>query len=90
MGTYSACRVSGAANVLFPDKIEIDASNITFYKGAILGYQRSVVPRKKIACVRVVARVLFADIYLETVGGLQIRLSGFSLADAQNIQRELS
>ena len=44
MPEYVASRLS-ESNVLFPDKIEINADHVVYYKGAIIGYKTSVIPR---------------------------------------------
>lgn len=70
MPEYVACRIS-ESNVLFPDKIEINADHVVYYKGAIIGYKTSVISRRNIASVRVKNGLLFADIIIEsTVGGI--------------------
>jgi hypothetical protein len=49
MPTFTAHRLSSNANTLFPDKIEIDAANVTCYKGNIFGYQSTIIARSNMA-----------------------------------------
>ena len=48
MPEYVASRLS-ENNALFPDKIEINADHVVYYKGAIIGYKTTVINRKNIA-----------------------------------------
>lgn len=88
MPEYVASRLS-ESNVLFPDKIEINADHVVYYKGAIIGYKTSVIPRKNIASVRVRKGLLFADIVIESAGGGTIVAKGFTRDDAREIVRLL-
>lgn len=89
MPVFTANRLSNS-NALFPDKIEVDAINVTFYKGALIGYQTMVIARNSVASVRVVKGLLFADIVIESIGGGSIVAHGFTKGDAQAILGLLS
>ena len=84
MPEFEASRLS-ESNVLFPDKIEIDDTNVTYYKGTLVGYRTMVISRCSIASVRVSKGLLFADIIIESRGGGQIVARGFTRSDAREI-----
>ena len=85
MPTFVASRLSSSDNSLFPDKLEIDALNVTYYKGTVIGYRSTVIARANIASVHIGSGLLFADIVIETTGGMQIRATGFKKGDARAI-----
>ena len=85
MPTFEASRISGNDNVVFPDRLEIDAVNVTYYKGTVLGYRSIVIARANIASVYIGSGLIFADVVIETTGGRQIRASGFRKRDARAI-----
>ena len=85
MPTFVASRLSGNDNSLFPDKLEIDAVNVTYYKGTVIGYRSTVIARANIASVHIGTGLLFADIVIETTGGKEIRATGFKKGDARAI-----
>ena len=89
MPVFIANRLS-ESNTLFPDKIEIDDFNVTYYKGAIIGYQTMVIARNNIASVRISKGLLFADVIIESVGGATVLARGFTRNDAREILRLLS
>lgn len=84
MSTFIASRLT-EDNTVFPDKLEIGPSNVVFYKGTLIGYRSTVIPKDNIASVYIVSRVFFADVVIETIGGKQIRASGFKKGDARTI-----
>ncbi len=86
---FTAHRLSND-NTLFPDKIEIDTVNVTYYKGNILGYQSSIIARKNIASVSIGSGVFFADVIIETIGGEKVVANGFRKGDAKEIVRLLT
>lgn len=90
MPTFVASRLSGDDNSIFPDRLEIDAINVTYYKGTIIGYRSTVIARANIASVHIGSGLLFADIVIETTGGKEIRVSGFRKREAREIIRLLS
>lgn len=85
MSTFVASRLSGNDNSLFPDKLEIDAVNVIYYKGTVIGYRSTVIARGNIASVHIGSGLLFADVVIETTGGREIRASGFKKGDARAI-----
>lgn len=89
MPEFVACRLS-ESNVLFPDKIKIDAVNVTYYKGTLVGYRTMVISRGSISSVRINKGLLFADIVIESKGGGLIVASGFTRSDAKEILRILT
>ena len=83
--TFIACRISSGDNAIFPDKIEIDAKQVIYYKGTIVGYKTIIIQRHKIASVRVGAGLFFSDVVIESVGGGTIVARGFTKSDAKRI-----
>lgn len=90
MPTFVASRISGNDNAVFPDRLEIDAVNVTYYKGTIIGYRSMVIARANIASVYIGSGLLFADVVIETTGGKEIRALGFKKSDAKAIVSLLS
>ena len=90
MARFSAHRLSGDKNALFPDKIEIDTTNVTYYKGNIVGYQSSIIARNNIASVSIGSGIFFADVIIETIGGQKVVANGFRKRDANEIVRLLT
>ena len=72
-------------NILFPDRLEIEDSNVTHYKRKILGCRSTVISRKNIASVFLNSYIIFADIVIETIGGKKIVATGFMKGDAITI-----
>lgn len=89
MPTYTASRISTGHNVLFPDKLTIECDRVVYYKGAIIGYQTTVIPRGFITSVRLLSNILFADIIIETSGGRRVEVNGLSKTDAREIYNSL-
>ncbi len=86
---YTASRITGNGNVVFPDEIIIDDDTLTYRKGQIIGYKETKVNVAAIGCVSVKAGLLFADVIIETKGGMTIRARGFTRSDASEISRLL-
>lgn len=85
MPTFVASRLSGNDNSIFPDRLEIDAVNVTYYKGTVIGYRSTVISRANIASVYIRSGLLFADVVIETTGGKEVRATGFKKSDARAI-----
>jgi len=85
MPTFIANRISANHNILFPDRIDIDDDRIVYYKGAIIGYQSTVVPRECISSIRIVSNILFADVIIESSGGRRIEINGLLKSDARTV-----
>ncbi len=90
MPRYVASRISGNDNIIFPDILEIDVSDVTFFKGAIIGYQKTVIARANIASVYLRAYLLFADVVIESRGGGCVVAHGFLRRKAREIVSLLS
>ena len=71
MHSYIASRLA-PGNIIFPCRIKIDAINVTYYKGNIIGYESTIIPRTNIASVNIISKILFADVIIETRGGKSI------------------
>ena len=85
MPTFTASPISSPDNTVFPDRVEIDAANVIYYKANVFGYQSSVIARNNIASVSIGSGIFFADVIIETVGGKRIVMSGFNKSDARTI-----
>jgi hypothetical protein len=90
MPTFIAQRISRQDNVLFPDKITIEGSKITYYKGEIIGYKSIVIYGNNIASVAINENILFADVAIESKGGQKITARGFKKSDAKEIIKLLT
>lgn len=92
MPTFVASRLSGNDNSVFPDRIEIDdiTGNVTFYKGTVVGYRKSFIARNNMGGVRIYSGLFFADVVIESTGGMEIRACGFTKKDARAIFSLLS
>lgn len=90
MPTYIASRLSTNDNIAFPDRLEIDANNVTYYKGNVIGHTSVVIARTNIASVKLRTGFFFADVIIESTGGKQIEAMGFRKGDAREIVRLLS
>ena len=86
---YTACRVTGNGNIVFPDEIIIEDDCVTYRKGQIVGYKETKINVAAIGCVSVKAGLMFADVIIETKGGMTIRARGFTRSDASTISRIL-
>ena len=87
MPVFTASRLSGNDNSVFPDRLEIDDNNgnITYHKGTVVGYRQSFIARNNMAGVRICSGLIFADVIIESTGGMQIRARGFTKGDARRI-----
>lgn len=85
MATFVASRWSGDDNAVFPDRLEIDDSLITYFKGTVVGYHKSVMPRNCVASAHVRSGLIFADIVIESSGGREIVARGFTKRDARSV-----
>lgn len=85
MPTFIAHRISADHNVLFPDRIDVDENRVVYYKGALIGYQTTVIQRGSISSVRLVSKILFADVIIESSGGRRMEINGLTKADAREV-----
>lgn len=85
MPTFIASRISANHNILFPDRIDIEDDRVVYYKGALIGYQSTVISRSSISSVRLISNILFADIIIESQGGRRLEINGLSKSDAREI-----
>ena len=86
---FTASRLS-RENTLFPDQLEIDASNVSYYKGYFFGHKSTVIPRNNISSVSTNMGIIFADVIIESKGGKRIIAGGFKKDDAKEIVRLLT
>ena len=86
---FTACRVSGDGNAIFPDKIIIDSlrKELVYRKSRLIGYKETRVGFDAIGSVSIRKGILFSDICIETNGGMQIIARGFTPSDARTIAR---
>lgn len=89
MPTFIASRISADHNVLFPDRIDIEDDRVVYYKGTLIGYQSTVIPRASISSVRINSNILFADIIIESSGGRRLEINGLSKREAREIYNSL-
>ena len=84
---FSASRVSGDGNAVFPDEIIVnDEEEILIYrKPHLIGCEESKVRFGAIGSVTIQKGIIFADIHIETRGGREIIAKGFSYSDAESI-----
>lgn len=87
---YTASRIAGDSSVVFPDEIIIKDDCVVYRKGELFGYKETRIRFGAIGCVSVKAGVMFADVIIETNGGMQIRARGFTRSDAASIANLLS
>jgi hypothetical protein len=83
--TFTAQRISSKQNILFPDKITIEKSKVTYFKGELIGYRSWVIFKSNIASIFIAKNILFSNIVIESKGGQAIVAKGFSKADAREI-----
>lgn len=89
MPTFIANRISANHNILFPDRIDVEEDRVVYYKGALIGYQTTVIQRVSISSVRLVSNILFADIIIESSGGRRVEINGLTKSDAREVYRLL-
>lgn len=82
---FTASRVSGDGNAVFPDEIIIDDDCVTYRKPRVIGSKEIKVRYKAIGSVSLDKHILFADVIIETNGGQIIRAKGFTRDDAEEI-----
>ncbi len=87
---FTASRISDEGNAVFPDEIIIDDQSVTYRKKKVIGSKETKVNFDAIGSVSVERHILFADIVIETRGGLRICAKGFSKSDAEKISRLLN
>ena len=90
MPTFVASRWSGDDNAVFPDRLEIDAVNVTYFKGTVVGYHKMVIPRNQIGSVYLGSGLLFADVVISSTGKGEVRARGFYKNDAREVVRLLT
>ena len=81
---YTASRITGS-NAVFPDEIIIEDDTVTYRKGQIVGYKETKINVAAIGCVSVKAGLVFADVIIETKGGMAIRARGFTRSENRAI-----
>ena len=86
---FTASRITGNGNAVFPDEIIIDDDIVTYRKGQIVGYKETKINTAAIGCVSVKAGLIFADVIIETKGGMTIHARGFTRGDASTIRNLL-
>ena len=84
---FTACRVTGGDNVVFPDEIivDIDEELLIHRKPYVIGCKETKIRFASIGCITVNRHILFSDIVIETKGGKEIRARGFTHFDAKRI-----
>lgn len=84
---FTANRVSGDGNAVFPDEIIIDDEEevLIYRKPRVIGCKEFRVRFGAIGSLTIQKHLLFADIYIETKGGREIIARGFTRSDAKEI-----
>ncbi len=84
---FTASRISGDGNSVFPDELIIDSyeQSVFFRKGQIIGHKEMRINFSAIGSVSRNVHLLFADIIIETTGGMTICAKGFTRSDAEEI-----
>lgn len=82
---YTASRVSGDGNAVFPDKLIITDEYVIYRKSRVIGYKETKIRLSAVGSVSVRQHLLFADIIIESKGGNMIEARGFSRSDARKI-----
>ena len=83
---FTASRISGDGNAVFPDKLIITDDGVIYRKGRVIGYKEIKIRHSAIGSVSLDKHLLFADIIIETNGGQRITARGFSRSDASMIR----
>ena len=82
---FTASRVSGDGNAVFPDKLIITYEYVIYRKSRVIGYKETKIRLSSVGSVSVQQHLLFADIIIESKGGNVIEARGFSRSDARKI-----
>ena len=82
---FTASRVSGDGNAVFPDKLIITDEFVIYRKSRVIGYKETKIRLSAVGSVSVRQHLLFADIIIESKGGNVIEARGFSRSDARKI-----
>lgn len=89
MPTFIANRISADHNILFPDRIDINENRIIYYKGSVIGYQTTLIPKECISSVRLISKIFLADVIIESSGGRRIEINGLSKREAREVYKLL-
>ena len=82
---FTASRVSGDGNAVFPDKLIITDEFVIYRKSRVIGYKETKIRLSSVGSVSVRQHLLFADIIIESKGGNVIDARGFSRGEAREI-----
>ena len=82
---FTASRVSGDGNAVFPDKLIITDEFVIYRKSRVIGYKETKIRLSAVGSVSVRQHLLFADIIIESKGGNVIEARGFSRGEAREI-----
>lgn len=82
---FSANRISGDGNVVFPDQLIIDDEGVTYQRQKVIGCTQTKIRYESISSVTIDKHLIFADVTIETNGGMKVSAFGFSKRDAKMI-----
>ena len=82
---FTASRVSGDGNAVFPDKLIITDEFVIYRKSRVIGYKETKIRLSSVGSVAGRQHLLFADIIIESKGGNVIVARGFSRGEAREI-----
>ncbi len=83
--SFTASRMSGDGNSVFPDEIILKNGFVIFRKGKVIGSKEVKIPFSSIGSVSVDKHLLFVDITVESSGGVTFTARGFTRSDADEI-----
>ncbi|MCL2289153.1 MAG: hypothetical protein FWC34_00380 [Bacteroidetes bacterium] len=87
MHTFTASRW---LDIAFPDRLEINANNVVYYKNNVgVGYESTVVERPNITKVHIRTGVFFANVVIESYGE-RLVVGAFWKRDAKAIVKLLT
>lgn len=85
--TFTASRISGDGNAVFPDEIILKDDCLIYRKPRLIGGEEVKIRYGAIGSVSVDKHLFFGDVVIETNGGRIIRAKGFERSDAASIVR---
>lgn len=87
--TFQSSRLT-KGNLFFPDQIQVAEDGIHYTKRRLFGSTEENINYKAVASVKAETGVFFADLTIETSGGVQpITINGLLKGDALEIKREI-
>jgi len=76
-------------NFWFPQEVTLTETDITFKKKKVIGSEEKTLSYAQIASVVLSTGMMYADVLIESSGGNQIQMTGFTNADAMKMKEIL-